>query len=202
MKISIIDGVGSNGHGVGPAVALPRPSRSTTATRLPMNSSIGRRGVFASLLALVAQPRALPAPAAPPALEGLQATLIKVDGMLGDASKWPQAAALLEAPELQEKALAKIFDAVIDPPTLKDRAMDQAAFIVYYEEKRYNDFRLEPQEPSRRANQNGLKREILRAVADERAEVEYLIKAPGEDPSDLLKYSRDAREALSKFLKL
>ena len=48
---------------------------------------------------------------------------------------------------------------------------NNAAFIVYYEEVRYKDTRLEPQTPGLRAQQNGARREALAAIDELRAEV-------------------------------
>ena len=79
--------------------------------------------------------------------------------------------------------------------------MDQAAFIVYYEEVRYNDKRLEPQVPSARADQNGKKKEFPRALADERAELSFLLKQE-DDPADLRRYSAAALRSLTEFLEL
>ena len=79
--------------------------------------------------------------------------------------------------------------------------MNNAAFIVYYEERRYNDTRLEPQVPSLRAEQNGRKKELLRALADEKAELTFLLKAD-DDPADLRSFAAAARTALTDFIAL
>ena len=133
-----------------------------------------------------------------------QAKLKLVNELVADPARWPEVEAMLKAPPLENSALSKAFEAVVDPPTAKDRLMDQAAFIVYYEEVRYNDRRLEPQTPSRRATQNGLKREVLRAVADELAEVSFLVqqKAGIADADDLRMYLTTAEKALDEFLML
>ncbi len=133
-----------------------------------------------------------------------QTKLKLVDELIADPARWPEAESLLRAPPLQDAVLSKAFESAVDPPTTKDRLMDQAAFIVYYEEVRYNDKRLEPQTPSRRAVQNGLKKEVLRAVADELAEVSFLVKqnAGLDDADDLRTYSSTAQKALAEFLKL
>jgi hypothetical protein len=133
-----------------------------------------------------------------------QAKLKLVNELVADPARWPEVEAMLKAPPLENSALSKAFEAVVDPPTAKDRLMDQAAFIVYYEEVRYNDRRLEPQTPSRRATQNGLKREVLRAVADELAEVSFLVqhKAGIADADDLRMYLTTAQKALDDFLTL
>jgi len=133
-----------------------------------------------------------------------QAKLKLVNELVADPARWPEVEAMLKAPPLENSALSKAFEAVVDPPTAKDRLMDQAAFIVYYEEVRYNDRRLEPQTPSRRATQNGLKREVLRAVADELAEVSFLVqqKAGIADADDLRMYLSTAQKALDDFLTL
>ena len=168
--------------------------------------SLSRRIAGASLLALLSHPTPPATAASAPVSSGLGVVdqlLGDVAQMLGDRERWPQAAKLLEAPELQPVSLNRLFDSCIERPTVKDRLMDQAAFIVYYEEVRYNDLRLEPEQPSRRAEQNGLKKEVLRAIEDERAELAYLLKAPpGEDATDLIAYSTKATFALRKFLQL
>ena len=51
---------------------------------------------------------------------------------------------------------------------------NNAAFIVYYEEVRYKDTRLEPQTPGLRAQQNGVRREALAAIDELRAEVRVM----------------------------
>ena len=51
---------------------------------------------------------------------------------------------------------------------------NNAAFIVYYEEVRYKDTRLEPQTPGLRAQQNGARREALAAIDELRAEVRVM----------------------------
>ena len=56
---------------------------------------------------------------------------------------------------LDDGALTKALEAAVDPKSLKDTAMDQAAFIVYYEEVRYNDKRLEPQMPVQQGSNPG-----------------------------------------------
>ena len=167
-----------------------------------MSLVASRRAVGGLLVALLAQRPPPPATAkgsAPPSVQALLEVMLSVDGLLADRATWKQAESQLEG--LSEESLARAFDAAIEPPTAKDRLMDQAAFIVYYEERRYGDLRLEPQTPSRRAEQNGLKKSALRAIADERAELKYLLSAPtDEDASDLQRYSRDACAAISKFL--
>lgn len=169
-----------------------------------MWTTIARRAVVTSLLGLVCKPPASHAvqQSALMPLEAAQAQLVVIGRLLESESKWPEAARLLQAPPLQESTLAQAFDAVIDKPTAKDRLMDQAAFVVYYEEARYKDNRLEPQKPSRRAEQNGLKKEVLRAVADELAEVKFLIQEGASDADDLKAYSIAAQKAMADFLSL
>ena len=169
--------------------------------------SIPRRLLVAALVSssLSRLNPAFAAPASPfESLLVAQSKLRLVDGLVADPARWPEVEAVLKAPPLENSALSKAFEAVVDPPTAKDRLMDQAAFIVYYEEVRYNDRRLEPQTPSRRATQNGLKREVLRAVADELAEVSFLVqqKAGIADADDLRMYLTTAEKALDEFLML
>lgn len=135
-------------------------------------------------------------------LAGALRTLDDIDGLLADAASWTEAAERLERESaLRPSALQAAFDACVEPLTAKENWMEQNAVVVYYEERRYNDLRLEPQAPSRRAEQNGYKKEALRAIEDERAELRFLAKQPGgEDGADLRRYSADARRALRAFL--
>jgi len=85
--------------------------------------------------------------------------------------------------------------------------MNNAAFIVYYEESRYGDTRLEPQTPSRRAEQMGYKKSTLSALDDLRLELDYAVsKATPEEAADeqaeLMGFSGAARDALAAFLQL
>ena len=173
--------------------------------RVPPAPNPLRRALLTTALLGLGPLRHDPAHAAGSSLAALteaQAKLKEVDGLLALPSQWPEAAQVLSAPPLQVSTLTKLFDAAIDQPTAKERVMDQSAFIVYYEEARYGDLRLEPQTPSRRAEQNGLKKEMLRAVEDELAEVNFLIRQPHEDASDLRAYSARAQQALGDFLAL
>ena len=192
----------------GESVGASVPAKQTClSTMLSSLLPLGRRALVTSLLTGLALPGSGPALAAGPALAPLQeaqAKLRSVDDLLKEPARWPEASAILKAPPLQESTLTRLFEAAVDQPTTKDRLMDQAAFIVYYEEVRYNDKRLEPVTPSRRAEQNGLKKEVLRAVADELAEVDFLIKQSGttDDAAELRAYSANAQRALGEFLAL
>ena len=165
-----------------------------------------RRAVLASALALFAsQPLPLlAAPALPSgcSVSALTANLQQLkdtEKLLGDRASWPQAKSLLDA--IDSGALEKALEECVNPKTLKEQAMNNAAFIVYYEERRYNDTRLEPQVPSLRAEQNGRKKELLRALADEKAELAFLLKAD-DDPADLRSFAAAARTALTDFIAL
>ena len=117
----------------------------------------------------------------------------------GDAMQ--EAKSLLDG--LGAKELSQSLEACVEPKSLKDRAMDQAAFIVYYEEVRYGDTRLEPQVPSKRAEQNGRMKEFLRALEDERAELAYLLDGHlDEDTSELRKYAATTSASIEEFRKL
>ena len=123
---------------------------------------LARRAVAASLLTFIARPDPLPA-AAPPscsrsALTTIRETLAQSEKLLPTRDKWPEAQSLLNG--VDDAALQKNLDACVESKTFKDVAMDQSAFIVYYEERRYGDTRLEPQTPSLRAEQNGKKKEL------------------------------------------
>ena len=68
---------------------------------------------------------------------------------------------------------------------------------------RYKDTRLEPQTPSLRAEQNGRKREFLRALEDTTLELSYLQSHPEEsDSSDLRRFAATALGALRDFISL
>ena len=169
-----------------------------------LHETVSRRAaVLASFCALCAPP--LPGFAATPhvcaaRLQEAVQVLDRVDTLLALRPSWPEAAALLRSPTLQESALSKSFDECTQPPTAKENLMDKAAFIVYYEERRYNDLRLEPQTPGRRAVQNGYRTDALRALSDERLEIEYLLKGSDESADDLLGYSAAVRRAMRGFL--
>lgn len=124
--------------------------------------------------------------------------------LLKDRNKWDEAATLLTA---AESGLEKALESMVEQPSLKEKAMNNAAFIVYYEERRYADTRLEPQDPGRRAEQNGARKDFLRAFADEKAELSYLLKSgsgseEAEDTADLEAYAEAAKKALALFLTL
>lgn len=160
-----------------------------------------RRALILALGAAAA-PQPKPSHAATDGLSQLRAaqqTLVRVDGLLPERGSWPEAQRLLNT--LDDGVLTKALEAAVDPKSLKDTAMDQAAFIVYYEEVRYNDKRLEPQTPSARADQNGKKKEFLRALADERAELSFLLKQD-DDVADLRRYSAASARSLAEFLEL
>ena len=121
--------------------------------------------------------------------------------MLSDRKRWPQAKSLLDG--VGEAALTKSLESCVEPKTLTEQAMNNAAFIVYYEERRYNDLRLEPQAPGLRAEQNGRKNEFMRALADEKAELAFLIEHPEEDSvADLRAYAASASKTLGEFIAL
>ena len=108
---------------------------------------------------------------------------------------------MLRSEAVHEPALKAAFDACTEAVSTKEKLMNNAAFIVYYEERRYGDLRLEPQTPGRRAVQNGFRAEALRALADEKLEIDYLIKAgDNESTDDLLGYSATARKAIKSFV--
>ena len=165
-----------------------------------------RRGaLLATALALTPPPARLAAATPPQAcslsqLGVAQQILTDVERLLPERSSWVQAQSRLES--LEDATLQRSLAACVDPKTLKETAMNNAAFIVYYEERRYNDLRLEPEVPSLRAEQNGRIKELTRALADERAELAFLLKSPDEDAADLRAYSATARKALADFIAL
>ena len=117
--------------------------------------ALSRRALILALGAAIAPPPR-PSHAATDGLSQLRAaqqTLVRVDGLLPERGSWPEAQRLLNT--LDDGALTKALEAAVDPKSLKDTAMDQAAFIVYYEEVRYNDKRLEPQMPVRQGSNPG-----------------------------------------------
>lgn len=188
--------------------------------RVELLSQLSRRASFAVLAAAtsvslpgldgMAHAAASSAAASGPLaqLTETQQTLKAVDGMLLEPPRWNEAQKLLNG--LDVTVITKALDACADPASMKENLMNSAAFIVYYEEARYGDLRLEPQAPNRRAEQNGKKREFLRALADERAELTFLIRQQkagsdaidGDDVSDLRAYSTTAQRTLQDFLDL
>ena len=182
--------------------------------RLPESAAVSRRAVSAAVLAAVsAAPQVCVLPASAGSsrciptrpLEALR-TLERVDVLLAKPSSWSEAAELLEAPPLGT-GLAAVLDACTEQPGLKDNLMNNAAFLVYYEEARYKDTRLEPQEPGLRARQNGARREAIAAIDDLRSELQFLLKGPSsaadaEDLADLSRYSATGRRALEQYVSL
>lgn len=61
-----------------------------------------------------------------------QSALEQVEKLLPDKTNWQVAAKLLSG--IDSIALGKALDACVDPKSFKDQAMNNAAFIVYYEE--------------------------------------------------------------------
>ena len=129
-----------------------RPSQPS-ATKAP--AQLTRRALAATLLTLAAHPAPMraapPATCSLPALTSAQKSLLEAETLLPQRSRWRDAKSLLDG--VDSVALEKALDACVDPKTLKEQAMNNAAFIVYYEERRYGDLRLEPQVPSLRAEQ-------------------------------------------------
>jgi hypothetical protein len=117
-----------------------------------------------------------------------------------------EAASIMGTRELDETNFAALFDVITAKPSATEKAMNSAAFIVYYEEKRYGDTRLEPQTPGMRAQQNGFRRDVLRNVDDLKAELKLLVgrgaDLDGEDLDDLQRYSDAASRALRSYLAL
>lgn len=119
-----------------------------------------------------------------------------------------QAFAIMEAREFEGKSLGPLLDALTQKESAVESAMQNAAFIIYYEERRYSDLRLEPKEPGLRAKENGFRSDLLRFVEDLRAELRFIVDGAGgaeadpEDFDDLRKYSRAASEALRSFIAL
>lgn len=168
--------------------------------RLPHAS---RRAVCASFVSLLGYAPPQPAVAAGScSVAGLEATrqqLAAAEALLPTPARWSEASKILDAIDLD--AMAAALDSCVDPKSFKEQAMNNAAFIVYYEEARYGDLRLEPQTPSARAEQNGRKKEFLRALADEKAELSFLLKEQDDD-AELRAYAATARKALTDFLAL
>jgi len=166
-----------------------------------------RAFLYTSALAAVASPpSAILAAGAPPScspsvLRSAQQTLSEVEQLvLGSPTGWAKAQSLLDT--VDAVVLERSLDACVDPKTLKEQAMNNAAFIVYYEERRYGDLRLEPQTPSLRAEQNGKKKEFLRALDDEKKELTFLLNQQDDDATELRQYASLARKVLSDFLQL
>jgi hypothetical protein len=121
-----------------------------------------------------------------------------------------EAASIMGARELDESTLTALFDVVTEKQSATEKAMNNAAFVVYYEEARYGDTRLEPQTPGLRAQQNGFRRDVLRNVDDLRAELKFLAgggaemdaEMDAEDLDDLRRYSDAASRALRDYLAL
>ena len=129
--------------------------RRAACWRLMFLPVLTRRALILALGAAAA-PQPKPSHAATDGLSQLRAaqqTLVRVDGLLPERGSWPEAQRLLNT--LDDGVLTKALEAAVDPKSLKDTAMDQAAFIVYYEEVRYNDKRLEPQTPVRHGSNPG-----------------------------------------------
>lgn len=128
-----------------------------------MRLDLARRSLAALLLAASRPPPPLlaaqqPASCSLQALSSTQQALVASERLLSDRDRWSEAKAIIDG--VDEGALQKALEACVDPKTFKEQAMNNAAFIVYYEERRYGDLRLEPQTPSLRAEQNGHKKEL------------------------------------------
>ena len=184
----------------------PARRRRRQSSRMQLIPTLSRRALTtialsaATTLPLHQHTAAAAADAGPLAqLQAAQSTLAKVDSLLTQKGSWPEAQRLLSS--LDDGVLTKALEACADPASLKENLMNNAAFIVYYEERRYADTRLEPQTPGARAEQNGKKKEFLRALADERAELSFLLKQE-DDPADLRSYSAAAQRSLREFLAL
>jgi hypothetical protein len=188
------------------------PSKATELKGVGMRdtyvSVLSRRAVAASLIticthspsSLLAAPPPSSCTPALPTLLSARETLGAAEGLLSASGRWSEAKSRLDA--IDDAALQSALDACVESKTFKEQAMNNAAFIVYYEERRYGDLRLEPQAPSLRAEQNGRKKEFLRALADEKAELNYLLKSGDVDANELLAYAGTARKALDEFLAL
>ena len=81
---------------------------------------------------------------------------------------------------------------------------NNAAFIVYYEERRYSDTRLEPQAPGLRALQNGAKLDTLRAMDDLKAEFRFVLADASRqgDAEDLRAYCAATKAGFDLYLSL
>ena len=138
------------------AAARATASHARISSGRMLLPALSRRALILALGAATAPPPR-PSHAATDGLSQLRAaqqTLVRVDGLLPERGSWPEAQRLLNT--LDDGVLTKALEAAVDPKSLKDTAMDQAAFIVYYEEVRYNDKRLEPQTPVRQGSNPGL----------------------------------------------
>lgn len=117
-----------------------------------------------------------------------------------------EAASIMGTRELDEANLAALFDVVTEKQSATEKAMNSAAFVVYYEEARYGDTRLEPQTPGVRAQQNGFRRDVLRSLDDLKAELRLLASGGAEqdveDLDDLRRYADAASRALGDYLAL
>lgn len=156
----------------------------------------------------------LAAPAAQPsrddALNSLSAAEQKLRQCAQLVSSTPSIEQLREAleivgsRELDRGYLASLFEVVTEKPTATEKAMNNAAFIVYYEEARYKDTRLEPQAPGLRAQQNGFMRETLSNLGELKAELIFLTDGSAEpddeDLYDVERYARAADGALSQYI--
>ena len=176
--------------------------------RLPP-PELSRRGALVAscwLAALSTSPpsslaAAPPTACAPSDLLSAQAALERVEKLLPQRTDWPEATKLLAS--IDATSMGKALDACVDPKSFKEQAMNNAAFIVYYEEARYKDTRLEPQTPSLRAEQNGRKKEFLRALEDTTLELQFLTSHPEEsDVSELRRFAATASGALRDFVSL
>ena len=176
-----------------------------------MRLQLSRRAATAALISTVNFLGPLSAPAVPSAstlapivtlrtqLQGVNALLSAEEG----AAALAKASAVLDGSIFEPSAMQRAFDAYTDQPSAKETAMNNAAFIVYYEERRYGDLRLEPQVPGKRAEQNGFKKEAMRAIADMQAEAQFLRKdGTPDDREELVQYGQAAQRALDNYLKL
>eukprot|EP00310_Coccolithus_braarudii_P014895 CAMPEP_0183351080 /NCGR_PEP_ID=MMETSP0164_2-20130417/23351_1 /TAXON_ID=221442 /ORGANISM="Coccolithus pelagicus ssp braarudi, Strain PLY182g" /LENGTH=181 /DNA_ID=CAMNT_0025523179 /DNA_START=1 /DNA_END=549 /DNA_ORIENTATION=+ len=125
------------------------------------------------------------------------------------SSDWDTALRVVSGRPFERATLEKAFDEYTEKPSAQETAMNNAAFIVYYEERRYSDTRLEPQEPGLRAKQNGFRREALSALDDLKAELRFIKQeaAAGrlpddEEVADVQRYVNGAREAVAGYLSL
>lgn len=116
---------------------------------------------------------------------------------------------LLSDPVLgDKKAFNRLFDAYSDRVSAKTRAMNNAAFITYYEEARYGDTRLEDKEPTKQALQYSFRNASFVAIDSLRAELSFLLSeaaTDGEgalDAGDVRKYAKEAVDALDSYLDL
>lgn len=176
-----------------------------------MRVLLSRRAATAALLSTVNLLTPFPSPAVPSAstlapIVTLRAQLDRVNGLLSAESgtaALQKVSTVLEGSTFETNALQRAFDAYTEPLSAKETAMNNAAFIVYYEERRYGDTRLEPQTPGRRAEQNGYKKEAMRAIADMQAEVRFLLNdGSADDREELMQYGTAAQQAVESYLVL